>query len=168
MRGAGLFAALCGAGLLAGCATGAMGPKPVDAKGCVAEYRMQTARHGQSAANDDAYRACLARVGATPDEVRAAANQPSYTPEVRGTAAMTGGTGYRGSYRLPGAMPPPVAATPSKAPKPAKGKLPLPTQYPLMPGDAALWPTLTRQQQERAIFFLQHGSTIRSSLESNR
>lgn len=45
------------------------------------------------------------------------------------------------------------------------GKLPLPTAFPLMPGDTALWPTLTLAQQQRALVFLRNGSTIRSSLE---
>ncbi len=44
------------------------------------------------------------------------------------------------------------------------GSLPLPTQYPLQPGDEALWPTLTIAQQQRALLFLESGSTIRSSL----
>ena len=45
------------------------------------------------------------------------------------------------------------------------GKLPLPAEYPLLEGDAELWPTLTLEQQERAIEFLETGSTIRSSLK---
>jgi len=49
----------------------------------------------------------------------------------------------------------------------APGILPLPTQYPLEPGDAALWPTLTLEQQQRAILFLQDGSTIKSSLKGD-
>lgn len=170
MRGTGLIAALFGVGLLAGCATGVVGPKATDATGCLADYRAQTAQHGRSAEIDGAYRACLARVGATPEQIRAAESRPYYTPEVRGAGAMTGGTGYRGSYRMPGGVPSPATAPakPVKAPKPAKGKLPLPTGYPLLPGDAALWPTLTLKQQERAMFFLQHGGTIRSSLEPDR
>lgn len=50
------------------------------------------------------------------------------------------------------------------APKPAPGKLPLPTDYPLLPGDAELWATLTLEQQERALLFLEDGGTIRGSL----
>ncbi|GHE01692.1 hypothetical protein U879_16355 [Defluviimonas sp. 20V17] len=57
------------------------------------------------------------------------------------------------------------AAPAAPAPRAAAGKLPLPTAYPLMPGDAALWPTLTLAQQRRALVFLRDGSTIRSSLE---
>lgn len=45
-----------------------------------------------------------------------------------------------------------------------RGALPLPSQYPLMRGDAALWGNLTMAQQRRAMQFLQSGSTIRSSL----
>jgi hypothetical protein len=41
---------------------------------------------------------------------------------------------------------------------------PLPWDFPLMPGDAALWETLTVEQQQRALAFLSDGSTIRSSL----
>ena len=43
-------------------------------------------------------------------------------------------------------------------------QVPLPWDYPLMPGDAALWETLTVEQQQRALAFLSDGSTIRSSL----
>lgn len=42
--------------------------------------------------------------------------------------------------------------------------VPLPWDFPLMPGDAALWETLTVEQQRRALTFLSDGSTIRSSL----
>lgn len=42
---------------------------------------------------------------------------------------------------------------------------PLPVDFPLMPGDAALWATLTPEEQRRALDFLSDGSTIRSSLE---
>lgn len=49
-------------------------------------------------------------------------------------------------------------------PSGSTGALPLPSQYPLMPGDAALWPSLSTAQQERALAYLQSGSTIRSSL----
>lgn len=45
-----------------------------------------------------------------------------------------------------------------------QGTLPVPRQYPLMRGDAALWDQLTMSQQRRAMLFLQSGSTIRSSL----
>lgn len=48
------------------------------------------------------------------------------------------------------------------------GRLELPTAYPLRPGDAELWATLTRAQQERALAFLQSGSTIRSSLRGDQ
>ncbi len=47
------------------------------------------------------------------------------------------------------------------------GGLPLPTQYALMPGDAELWPQLTLAQQQRAMRFLDDGSTIRSSLRGD-
>ena len=43
-------------------------------------------------------------------------------------------------------------------------QVPLPWDFPLMPGDAALWETLTVEQQQRALAFLSDGSTIRSSM----
>jgi len=57
-----------------------------------------------------------------------------------------------------------VTVAAPKAPPAKPGKLALPTQYVLLPGDAELWATLTREQQERALGFLKDGSTIRSSL----
>lgn len=45
-----------------------------------------------------------------------------------------------------------------------RGTLPLPRQYPLMSGDAALWSRMTMPQQRRALSFLKTGSTIQSSL----
>ena len=48
------------------------------------------------------------------------------------------------------------------------GGLPLPVSYPLLPGDAELWPTLTRAQQERALAFLADGSTISASLKGDQ
>lgn len=53
---------------------------------------------------------------------------------------------------------------PTQSRPPADGKLPLPTEYTLQPGDAELWPTLSRTQQERALTFLRAGSTVQSSL----
>lgn len=41
---------------------------------------------------------------------------------------------------------------------------PVPWDYPLMPGDASLWKTLSVEEQRRALDFLADGSTIRSSL----
>ena len=64
-----------------------------------------------------------------------------------------------------------VVRAPTATPQPDGrnvGGLPLPTQYPLLPGDAELWPTLTRAQQQRAMQFLANGSTIRSSLKADR
>lgn len=59
-----------------------------------------------------------------------------------------------------------VAALPAAPQKVAAGKLPLPTQYPLLPGDAELWASLTLEQQERALKFLADGGTIRGSLNT--
>jgi hypothetical protein len=59
-----------------------------------------------------------------------------------------------------------VAALPAAPQKVAAGKLPLPTQYPLLPGDAELWASLTREQQDRALVFLADGSTIRGSMRT--
>ncbi|WP_162930018.1 hypothetical protein [Pseudophaeobacter sp. EL27] len=47
------------------------------------------------------------------------------------------------------------------------GRYPLPSQYALMPGDAAIWQQLTAAEQERALLFLKDGSTIRSSLQGD-
>ena len=41
----------------------------------------------------------------------------------------------------------------------------LPTQYVLQPGDERLWAGMTAPQRERALLFLQDGSTIASSLK---
>ena len=103
-----------------------------------------------------------------------------YTPKKRGAAVLSGGAGYRGAYLEGGtgmgspmaenaAPPAPAAAKakPAVRAKAAKGKLPLPTQYPLLPGDEALWPTLTLEQQQRALLYLQDGSTIRASLRTD-
>ncbi|MDW4549486.1 hypothetical protein R5H32_08995 [Defluviimonas sp. D31] len=95
----------------------------------------------------------------------------AYTPQQRGAAAMTGGAGYRGSYLEGGTgtvtyaadVVPPRAA----APKPARGKLPLPVEYPLLPGDAERWNSLTLAQQQRALLFLKDGSTIGASLRTD-
>lgn len=40
-----------------------------------------------------------------------------------------------------------------------------PSEYPLQPGDAALWQSMSVDQQLRALEFLRDGSTIRSSLQ---
>ena len=56
----------------------------------------------------------------------------------------------------------------SKTPPTVAGKLPYPDEYVLQPGDAELWPTLTLEQQTRAIEFLKAGSTIRSSLDGDQ
>lgn len=48
--------------------------------------------------------------------------------------------------------------------KVAISQTPLPWDFPLMPGDAALWETLTEAEQRRALTYLADGSTIRSSL----
>ncbi|OYX43854.1 MAG: hypothetical protein B7Z02_07820 [Rhodobacterales bacterium 32-67-9] len=61
----------------------------------------------------------------------------------------------------------PVPVTPAPRQQTVRGNLPLPTQYPLMPGDADLWPTLTLAEQQRALLYLKDGSTIRSSLGAN-
>lgn len=41
----------------------------------------------------------------------------------------------------------------------------VPSEYPLLPGDAALWQSMSPEQQLRALEFLRDGSTIRSSLQ---
>ncbi|MCF6315456.1 MAG: hypothetical protein L3J30_04030 [Marinosulfonomonas sp.] len=47
------------------------------------------------------------------------------------------------------------------------GTIPLPTGFPVMEGDMALWASLTQEQRRRAILFLQTGSTIQSSLQGD-
>ena len=46
----------------------------------------------------------------------------------------------------------------------APGEQALPTDYPLMPGDAELWAGLSAAQRQLALSYLQSGGTIRSSL----
>ena len=60
-----------------------------------------------------------------------------------------------------------ATAAPDGVAERSGGGLPLPTQYALMPGDAELWPQLTLAQQQRAMRFLDDGSTIRSSLRGD-
>jgi hypothetical protein len=119
---------------------------------------------------ESAYQDCLARVGATPAQISRAAPL-AYTGRQRGAALLSGGAGYRGSYLYGGAGSGPALAAapqaPVKAPPTPKGKLPLPVEYPLLPGDAELWPTLTLEQQKRALLFLKDGSTIRASLRTD-
>lgn len=90
----------------------------------------------------------------------------SYTEKTRGAAVLSGGAGYHGAYLKTTPEEPEQATKPAAAAKVAPGKLPLPTDYPLLPGDAELWPTLTRAEQERALLFLKDGSSIRASLRT--
>jgi hypothetical protein len=57
-----------------------------------------------------------------------------------------------------------IAELPKPKVKTPRGQLPLPVEYPLLPGDEALWQSLSVEQQQRALLFLRDGSTIRSSL----
>lgn len=104
-----------------------------------------------------------APTGAAPDA------KPRYTKRKRGAAVLSGGAGYHGSYleggtgnTFAGAT---VVAEPRKTKRARRGLAPLPSGYPLMPGDEALWYSLTPAQQQRARQFLEDGSTIRSSLQ---
>jgi hypothetical protein len=94
-----------------------------------------------------------------------------YTKRQSGASVLSGGAGYHGAVLKEGTAAAPVAAAepakPSKTVQTVKGKLPLPTGYPLLPGDAELWATLTLEQQRRALLFLQDGSTIRASLRTD-
>lgn len=85
---------------------------------------------------------------------------------LNGTAAPAGATAAAPIQVAPSASVRAPAAPVASAPGPA-GDLALPSGYPLMAGDAELWPTLTRAQQERALLFLQDGSSIRSSLRTD-
>lgn len=73
-------------------------------------------------------------------------------------ARMTSTAGASGSVAVVSA---PVVK-PAKGPN--KGGLALPSGFALMAGDAELWNSLSRAQQERALQFLKNGSTIRASL----
>ncbi len=114
------------------------------------------------------YRECLVRVGASPAEVAVVSETRTRTsPRRRSRAVMSGGAGYRISgapVRATTRVAPTTTRTVARRGKSRNGKLALPTQYPLMQGDAALWSTLTLEQQKRAILFLQSGSSIQSSL----
>lgn len=100
------------------------------------------------------------------------AQGPAYTKRKRGASVLSGGSGYRGSY-LEGGTGRGAAATagtvaaPRLARKARRGLTPPPAGYALLPGDEALWYSLTPAQQQRALDFLKDGSTIRSSLEAD-
>ncbi|MCP5324092.1 MAG: hypothetical protein H6902_05590 [Rhodobacteraceae bacterium] len=108
--------------------------------------------------------ACLERAGAPAIARTVTVAVP--TPEREGAGLFTEGAGYRGSSLVEVTIAPAPAAATTYV-KPATGKLPLPSTFPLLPGDAELWPTLTRAEQERALMFLQDGSTIRASLRTD-
>jgi hypothetical protein len=88
----------------------------------------------------------------------------SYSKKQRGASVLSGGAGYHGANLQKTPTQPAQPKKPARAAKAAPGKLPLPAGYPLLPGDAELWPTLSREQQDRAMLFLKDGSTIRASL----
>lgn len=101
---------------------------------------------------------------------RRAVNDPAYrTGKVYANArelayinhCVAAATGTKSSLRQMRTGSGGVDATPVPA---MRGNLPVPSQYPLMREDAALWVNLTMAQQRRAMLFLQTGSTIRSSL----
>ena len=75
------------------------------------------------------------------DRLLASSPQPASTPELQETVVARAGV--------------------------ARGKVPLPSEYPLMPGDEQLWAQMTEAQQQRALQFLSGGSTIRSSLSGD-
>ena len=102
------------------------------------------------------------------------AQAPPYTKRQRGASALSGGAGYHGSYLEGGTGQGASLTAPEGKRKTwwqrvfggvgGKG-VPVPAGYPLMPGDEALWNSLTVAQQERARRFLEDGSTISSSLK---
>ena len=91
----------------------------------------------------------------------------SYSKKQRGASVLSGGAGYHGADLQKTPAQPVLAKKSARVVKAAPGKLPLPAGYALLPGDAELWPTLSREQQERALLFLQDGSTIRASLRTD-
>lgn len=115
-------------------------------------------------AEAEAINACLLRAGAPALQREVTVAVP--TPEREGANVLSGGDAYRGSSLVEVKIAP-VPSAPAPYVKPAAGKLPLPTSYPLLPGDAELWQTLTRAEQERALLFLQDGSSIRASLRTD-
>ena len=60
-----------------------------------------------------------------------------------------------------------VAIRNANATTTAPGGQALPTDYPLMPGDAELWAGLSPAQRRLALSYLRSGGTIRSSLAEN-
>lgn len=177
-------------GLSAGLLLTACGPAPQKLPQNAAECRAYSAAHsgirfdtdadmqsyfnkvingvsGADASVRSGYLSCLDRVGELPAGVtvqKSAGYVPTSQREKHGSNVLSGGTGYQTqAYSKSKKSSVEVAA--AKPQKTAKGKLPLPTQYPLLPGDAALWPTLTLAQQQRALEFLATGSTIVSSLK---
>jgi hypothetical protein len=99
--------------------------------------------------------------------VKTADGTLSYTKKKSGAAVLSGGAGYHGAYLQETPNKPKPEKKPQPVVKAAPGKLALPAGYALLPGDAELWPTLTREQQERALLFLKDGSTIRASLRTD-
>lgn len=101
----------------------------------------------------------------------AASEKPRYTKRQRGASVLSGGAGYHGSYLEGGtgsrSSTPAQPVKTREARKAPRGLMNLPSGYPLMPGDEDLWYSLTLTQQQRALQFLQDGSTIRSSLEAD-
>lgn len=90
---------------------------------------------------------------------------PHYSKTRRGASVLSGGSGYHGAVLEGGTgYGGTVDQTPPKRRKAPKGSMALPSGYPLLPGDEGLWYSLTPAQQQRAIEFLEDGSTIRSSL----
>ncbi|HQU68243.1 MAG TPA: hypothetical protein PLI43_08580 [Albidovulum sp.] len=98
---------------------------------------------------------------------QSAASTPYYTKKQRGASVLSGGAGYHGAVMEGGtSYAGEVQTKPTKKRKKApRGLMNLPSGYPMMPGDEDLWYSLTLAQQQRALQFLQDGSTIRSSLE---
>lgn len=96
---------------------------------------------------------------------QSAAATPHYTKRQRGTAVLSGGAGYHGAVMEGGTgYGGSMNATPTRKRKAPRGLMSLPSGYPLLPGDEDLWFSLTVAQQQRAMEFLEDGSTIRSSL----
>jgi hypothetical protein len=97
------------------------------------------------------------------------ATTPRYTKKQRGASVLSGGAGYSGAVMEGGTgYSNSVQAAPSKKRKKApRGLMALPSGYAAMPGDEDLWYSLTLTQQQRALEFLEDGSTIRSSLEAD-
>lgn len=114
------------------------------------------------------YLECLNHVGELPAGVsftKESAAIPTAERSRYGSNVLVGGAGYRTDPFVT-KTPQPTVYTRTEISTNNTG-LELPTQYALLPGDEALWKTMSLSQQTRAMSFLASGSTIASSLQGD-